>query len=393
MPAFFPSGRPSSPRWRAALWTLAAVSAVMTAVSALLPGPSHQVGWGTPLPNPLAVPALAAVAPFVEPLTTALMGALVATERVTRDHPHVRVLVLSMADDDDAVFAAVRAGARGYVLKGARRAELVRAVRAVAEGEAIFGPALAGRLMGYFSDLGRAPRPSFPELTPREREILGLVAAHLTNGQIAARLGLSQKTVRNAHVGEEARQQDAVHEAAEGARHLGHPGGLGVGEAEPQRQVVEVGHEQAGGGDRAGQADRRADVAGARRAAAQQMGETEDHRDQAGGRPLEQQRAGLHLYGAGAEHGGSVLGARRRGDEGQAEQDGPHQHGRRRDGLPEQIRIFQHLDSYAIRGSAGANRDRVPGRMGRAVRTNRERCPEQPGCDLFGTGPLVTARH
>ncbi|TLP58799.1 sensor histidine kinase [Microbispora triticiradicis] len=76
VPAFFPSGRPSSPGWRAALWALAAVAAVMTAVSALLPGPSHQIGWGTPLPNPLAVPALAAVAPFVEPLTTALMGAL-----------------------------------------------------------------------------------------------------------------------------------------------------------------------------------------------------------------------------------------------------------------------------------------------------------------------------
>ncbi|OPG14652.1 response regulator transcription factor [Microbispora sp. GKU 823] len=125
------------------------------------------------------------------------MGGVAATERITRDNPHVRVLVLSMADDDDAVFAAVRAGARGYVLKGARRAELVRAIRAVAEGEAIFGPALAGRLMGYFSDLARKPEPSFPELTPREREILGLVAGHLTNVQIAARLGLSQKTVRN----------------------------------------------------------------------------------------------------------------------------------------------------------------------------------------------------
>ncbi|GIH60023.1 response regulator transcription factor [Microbispora siamensis] len=124
------------------------------------------------------------------------MGGVAATERITRDNPHVRVLVLSMADDD-AVFAAVRAGARGYVLKGARRAELVRAIRAVAEGEAIFGPALAGRLMGYFSDLARKPEPSFPELTPREREILGLVAGHLTNVQIAARLGLSQKTVRN----------------------------------------------------------------------------------------------------------------------------------------------------------------------------------------------------
>lgn len=125
------------------------------------------------------------------------MGGVAATERITRDNPHVRVLVLSMSDDDDAVFAAIRAGARGYVLKGARRAELVRSILAVAEGEAIFGPALAGRLMGYFSGLERKAEPSFPELTPREREILGLVAAHLTNPQIAARLGLSQKTVRN----------------------------------------------------------------------------------------------------------------------------------------------------------------------------------------------------
>jgi len=76
VPAFFPSGRPASPRWRAALWALAAVAAVTTALSALLPGPSHQLGWGTPLPNPLGVPALAVVAPFVEPLTTGLMGAL-----------------------------------------------------------------------------------------------------------------------------------------------------------------------------------------------------------------------------------------------------------------------------------------------------------------------------
>ncbi|GIH60022.1 sensor histidine kinase [Microbispora siamensis] len=76
VPAFFPSGRPSSPGWRAALWALAAIAAATTALSALLPGPSHQLGWGTPLPNPLGVPALAAVSPFVEPLTTGLMGAL-----------------------------------------------------------------------------------------------------------------------------------------------------------------------------------------------------------------------------------------------------------------------------------------------------------------------------
>ncbi|SNY64778.1 response regulator [Paractinoplanes atraurantiacus] len=124
------------------------------------------------------------------------MGGIAATERLLQAMPHVRVLVLSMADDDDSVFAAMQAGARGYVLKGARKAELLRAVRAVAAGEAIFGAALAVRLMGYFSGLDRRPEV-FPELSERERQILGLVAQHLTNPQIAARLGLSDKTVRN----------------------------------------------------------------------------------------------------------------------------------------------------------------------------------------------------
>ncbi|MEV4284888.1 response regulator transcription factor [Nonomuraea bangladeshensis] len=129
------------------------------------------------------------------------MGGIAATERLTRDHPHIRVLVLSMSDDDDSVFAAVRAGARGYVVKGARKAELVRSVQTVAEGGAVFGPALASRLAAYFSPPpsgGRAETAApLPALTPREREILALIAGHLTNPQIAARLGLSQKTVRN----------------------------------------------------------------------------------------------------------------------------------------------------------------------------------------------------
>nr|WP_221473336.1 response regulator transcription factor [Planomonospora venezuelensis] len=133
-------------------------------------------------------------------LTMPGMGGIAATERLVRDHPHVRVIVLSMSDDDDSVFAAMRAGARGYVLKGARKAELVRSVQAVADGEAIFGPAIAARMAEYFAGRergGPAPGAALPELTRREREILGLVAGHLTNPQIAARLGLSQKTVRN----------------------------------------------------------------------------------------------------------------------------------------------------------------------------------------------------
>ncbi|XVU30524.1 response regulator transcription factor [Actinoplanes sp. CA-054009] len=122
------------------------------------------------------------------------IGGVAATERLVRAMPQVRVLVLSTADDDDSVFAAVRAGARGSVLKGARKAELLRAVRTVAGGEAVFGAALAVRLMGYFSTPeGR------PELSDRERQILGLAALHLGSPQIARRLGLSEQAVR-AHV-------------------------------------------------------------------------------------------------------------------------------------------------------------------------------------------------
>jgi len=126
------------------------------------------------------------------------MDGLEATRRIVDAAPHVAVLVVTMYDDDDSVFDAVRAGARGYVLKGAQRAELLRAVRAVVAGEAIFGPGVARRVMAYFA----RPRPAldvaaFPELTEREREILDLVARGRSNPEITAGLGLSPKTVRN----------------------------------------------------------------------------------------------------------------------------------------------------------------------------------------------------
>jgi DNA-binding NarL/FixJ family response regulator len=126
------------------------------------------------------------------------MGGIEATRRILHTSPHISVLVVSMYEDDDSVFAALKAGARGYLLKGALKAEILRAIRAVTSGEAIFGPAIARRLMQYFS----APRPdvpreAFPELTDREREILELIARHETNPEIAKRLHLSQKTVRN----------------------------------------------------------------------------------------------------------------------------------------------------------------------------------------------------
>jgi DNA-binding NarL/FixJ family response regulator len=121
-----------------------------------------------------------------------------ATRRIVDRSPHVAVLVLTMHDDDETVFAAVRAGARGYLLKGATRAELLRAIRAVAAGEAIFGPAVARRLMDYFARPAPRPDPvAFPELTDREREILDMVAAGRSNAAITAELVLAPKTVRN----------------------------------------------------------------------------------------------------------------------------------------------------------------------------------------------------
>ncbi len=121
-----------------------------------------------------------------------------ATRQILHTSPHISILILTMYEDDESVFAALRAGARGYLLKGALKAEILRAIRSVAGGEAIFGPAIAKRLIQYFA----APRPSappqvFPELTEREREILDLLAQHLTNPEIAEQLSLSQKTVRN----------------------------------------------------------------------------------------------------------------------------------------------------------------------------------------------------
>ena len=119
-----------------------------------------------------------------------------ATRQIVDASPHIAVLVLTMADDDAALFDAVRAGARGYVLKGADRGELSRAIRAVASGEAIFGPDVARRLMAFFAEAPRAAA-AFPELSLREREVLELVARGMSNQQIQDRLVISPKTVRN----------------------------------------------------------------------------------------------------------------------------------------------------------------------------------------------------
>jgi DNA-binding NarL/FixJ family response regulator len=121
-----------------------------------------------------------------------------ATRQLLAAHPEVRVLVITMAADDDAVVAAMRAGARGYVVKGAGRAELVQAVTTVAGGGAVFSTAVAERLGAYFSGMAAQPgREMFPQLSGREREVLDLMAQGLDNRRIAQALFLSDKTVRN----------------------------------------------------------------------------------------------------------------------------------------------------------------------------------------------------
>ena len=121
-----------------------------------------------------------------------------ATRRIRQTSPHIAILVVTMFSDDDSVFAALRAGAQGYVLKGADRAELLRAITAVSRGEAIFSPAIARRLMRHFATLSAERMPTvFPELTDRERVILDLIAQGRNNTEIASRLVLSPKTVRN----------------------------------------------------------------------------------------------------------------------------------------------------------------------------------------------------
>lgn len=126
------------------------------------------------------------------------LNGLEATRRVLRDSPHIAVLMLTMLEEDDSVFEAMQAGARGYLLKGALRAEILRAIRAVSLGDAIFGPAIARRLVKFFSTPQlRGHGHAFPDLTERERDILRLLAEQRTNPEIAARLSLAPKTVRN----------------------------------------------------------------------------------------------------------------------------------------------------------------------------------------------------
>jgi DNA-binding NarL/FixJ family response regulator len=120
-----------------------------------------------------------------------------ATRRILQLLPETNILVVTMFDDDASVFTAMRAGARGYVLKDADKSTIVRAIRAAGQGEAIFSPAIATRLIDFFSAAPAVPREVFPALTEREREILGLIARGRSNNDIARELALSAKTVAN----------------------------------------------------------------------------------------------------------------------------------------------------------------------------------------------------
>lgn len=124
------------------------------------------------------------------------VGGLEATARIRVEHPDVAVVVLTMDSDDDSVFAALRAGARGYLLKESDGTDIERAVTGVARGEAVFGTGIAERVLAFFAG-GRPAASPFPQLTPREHEVLEMIAQGLDNAAIARRLVLSDKTVRN----------------------------------------------------------------------------------------------------------------------------------------------------------------------------------------------------
>ena len=126
------------------------------------------------------------------------LDGVTATRRLLEQRPGLGVLVLTMHEDDEHVFAALRAGALGYLVKGADGDEIIRAVHAVAAGDAVYGGSVARRIVAFYSGATESPAArAFPDLTPREREVLELLAVGCRNHEIARRLGMSEKTVRN----------------------------------------------------------------------------------------------------------------------------------------------------------------------------------------------------
>lgn len=159
------------------------------------------------------------------------MNGIEATRQVAAAGGSSAVIVLTMFEDDDSVFAAMRAGARGYLLKGSEREDILRAVRGAAAGDAVFGPAIAGRMIEFF---GRTERTLFPELTDREREILQQIASGRSNAAIADDLVLSLKTVRN-HVSNIFNKLQVADRAAAIAK--AQDAGLGAGGTTPAQKA------------------------------------------------------------------------------------------------------------------------------------------------------------
>ena len=125
------------------------------------------------------------------------LSGIEATRRIVEADPTVGILIVTMSEDDESLFAAMRAGARGYIPKDAERAEILSAIRACALGEAVFGASIARRVADFFAAPRSAAAEPFPDLTDRENEILELIAQGRSNGDIASRLGIASKTVRN----------------------------------------------------------------------------------------------------------------------------------------------------------------------------------------------------
>lgn len=171
---------------------------VRSGLSALLASVPSVTVAGVAATGAEAVRAAVTLRPDVLVMDIQMPGlsGLAATREISRVAPGVAVLMLTMFDDDDSVFAAMRAGARGYVLKGAQQDEIIRAIQAVAAGEAIFGPPVARRMLEFFA----APPPPdvpFADLTSRERQVLDLLAAGTRNADIAQRMSIAPKTVAN----------------------------------------------------------------------------------------------------------------------------------------------------------------------------------------------------